>query len=59
MNYKSVTSARINKDGIKMSEYKELADTKNKKSPEIEYIASRLSSVMDTYKKLIANKCVQ
>ena len=40
-----------------MNEYKELADQKNKSNSEVEYIASRLSSVMETYKKLVANKC--
>ncbi len=42
-----------------MSDYKELADQKNKKTSEVEYIASRLSSVMETYRKLLAKKCAQ
>ena len=42
-----------------MSDYKELADKKNKKTSEVEYIASRLSSVMETYRKLLAKKCAQ
>lgn len=42
-----------------MSEYKELTDSKNKKNSEVEYISSRLTSVMETYKKLLADKCAQ
>ncbi len=42
-----------------MSEYKDLADQKNMKNSEVEYIASRLTSVMETYKKLVAKKCAQ
>ncbi len=42
-----------------MNDYKELADQKNKNNSEVEYIASRLSSVMETYKKLVANKCAR
>lgn len=42
-----------------MNDYKELADPKNKKNSEVEYIASRLNTVMETYKKLLATKCAQ
>lgn len=42
-----------------MSDYKELAEKKNKNNSEVEYIASRLTSVMETYKKLLAKKCAQ
>ena len=40
-----------------MSDYKKLSEEKQKSS-EIEYISSRLSSVMETYKRLMARKCV-
>ncbi len=42
-----------------MNDYKELADKKSKKNSEVEYIASRLSSIMETYKKLLGQKCAQ
>ncbi len=42
-----------------MSDYKQLADSKNKKNSEVEYIASRLTSVMETYRKLLTKKCAQ
>lgn len=42
-----------------MSDYKELSEQKNKNNSEVEYIASRLTSVMETYKKLLGQKCAQ
>lgn len=38
-----------------MNDYKKLSDEKQK-SPEVEYIAARLNSVMETYRKLVG-KC--
>lgn len=40
-----------------MSDYKDLAEQKNPKTSEVEYIASRLSSVMETYKNILNRKC--
>lgn len=45
----------INKE-VKMNSYKEHTNQTNQRSSEVEYIASRLSSVMETYKKLTTKK---
>lgn len=39
-----------------MNSYKEHTNQTNQRSSEVEYIASRLSSVMETYKKLTTKK---
>ncbi len=40
-----------------MSDYKNLSDDQKQKNSEVEYIASRLTSVMETYRKLMSRKC--